>query len=234
MHLAFAHDGGADGDVELAFAVETEIAEAAGIRPARDGLKLVDDFHRPKLRRAGDTAAGKTISQCRKMRMLRAQPAFDSGNQMLHLRVFFQPHQFRHPHTAKLAHAPEIIAEQISDHHQLRALLLAGLQLIGQLRITLRIDAARACALDRPRLNMVAAEEQKPFRARGGNLEITRIQIRPKRCRTGRMQRPMEFPAPTGPRRREALGEIYLINVAGVDVVERAADSGGKLITGEV
>ena len=48
------------------------------------------------------------------------------------------------------------------------------------------------------------------------------------------MQRSMEFPAPTGPRRREALGEVYLINVAGVDVVERAADSGGELIAGEV
>ena len=168
------------------------------------------------------------------MRMLRTQPAFDSGNQMLHLRVFFQPHQFRHLHTAKLAHAPEIIAEQISDHHQLRALLLAGLQLIGQLRITLRIDAARACALDRPRLNMVAAEAQKPFRARGSNLEITRIQIRSKRRRTGRMQRPMKFPAPTGPRRREALGEVYLINVAGVNVVERTADSGGEIFAREV
>ena len=153
---------------------------------------------------------------------------------MLHLRVFFQPHQFRHLHTAKLAHASEIIAEQIGDHHQLRALLLAGLQLIGQLRIALRIGTARACALDRSRLNMVAAETQKPFRAGGGNLEVTRIQIRPKRCRTGRMQRPIEFPAPTGPRCREALGEVYLINVAGVDVVERAADSGGELIAGEV
>ena len=48
------------------------------------------------------------------------------------------------------------------------------------------------------------------------------------------MQRPMEFPALTGPRRGEALGEVYLINVAGVNVVERAADSGGEIFAREV
>ncbi len=117
MHLAFAHDGGADGDVELAFAVEAEVAEAAGVRAARDGFEFVDDFHRAKLRRAGDAATGETFAQRAEMRKLRPQPSFDSRNQMLHLRKFFQPHQLRHGDAAEFAHATEVVAQEIGYHH---------------------------------------------------------------------------------------------------------------------
>ena len=50
----------ADGDAQLAFAVEAEIANRAAVRSALNWLEFVNDFHRAELGRAGNAATGKT------------------------------------------------------------------------------------------------------------------------------------------------------------------------------
>ena len=125
----------ADGDAQLAFAVETQIADRAAVRPARNRFQFVNDFHRAEFWRAGDAAAGKTRRERGEMRHVLPQPAFNGGNQMLHLREFFQPGQFRHLHGAEFANSAQIVAQQIGDHHQFGHFLGAGLQFVGQLRV---------------------------------------------------------------------------------------------------
>ena len=49
---------------------------------------------------------------------------------MLHLREPLQSHQLRHGHAAEFAHSAEVVTEEVGDHHQLRAFLFAGLQLV--------------------------------------------------------------------------------------------------------
>ena len=163
-----------------------------------------------------------------------AQSAFHGGHEMLHLRVLLQPHQLRHLHAAKFAHAPKVIAQQVGDHHQLRTFLFAGLQFVSELRITLGIRTARPGTLDGARLDVLSAEAQKSFRAGGGDLKIACIQERSKRRRAGDVEGTVKAPTITRPRSGESLGEVYLINVSGADVVECAADGGSELVAGEV
>ena len=54
-----AHDHRADRDVQRHRAVEADVADRPGVDAARRRLQLVDDLHRPDLRRPGDRAAGK-------------------------------------------------------------------------------------------------------------------------------------------------------------------------------
>src|ERR1035438_4462432 len=68
MRDAVPADGRADGNVQLAFAVEAEIAHRAAVRPARNRLEFVNDLHRAEFRRTRDAATGKTRRERGKMR----------------------------------------------------------------------------------------------------------------------------------------------------------------------
>src|SRR4029077_1138418 len=61
-------NGGANGDAELAFAVEAEIAEGAGVRAAGDRFEFVDDFHCAEFGRAGNASAREAGRKRREMR----------------------------------------------------------------------------------------------------------------------------------------------------------------------
>ena len=74
-------------------------------------------------------------------------------------------HEFIDAHRAGLAHAPEIVALQIDQHHVFRALL----RMRGQLRhfgqVTVRIAAARPRASDGPRIDTpVTGDAHQPLR----------------------------------------------------------------------
>ena len=167
----------------------------AAVRPARNRLQFVNDFHRAEFRRAGDAAAGKTRRQRGKMRHVLPQPAFDGRDQMLHLRESFEPRQFRRLHRAEFAHLAEIVAQQIGDHHQFGEFLRAGLEFVGELRVARRVGVARARALDGPRLDVRAAQAQKLFRRRRRDLEIAAIEERRKRRGRNGAQPLKQFPA---------------------------------------
>lgn len=51
---AFFVNEGADGDVELGFAVEAEVADGSSVEAAWGGFEFLDDFHGTFLGRAGD------------------------------------------------------------------------------------------------------------------------------------------------------------------------------------
>ena len=166
----------ADGDAQLAFAVEAEVAQRPAIGSAGDRFQFIDDFHRPELGCAGDAAARKTGGERCEMGHPCPQAAFHRGNEMLHLRKFFQPGQVRHLHTAEFADLAQIVAQQIGDHHQFSELLGAGLQLVGQLGIAGGIGIPRARAFDRAGDDLRPAQTQELFRRGGGEFKIAAVQ----------------------------------------------------------
>ena len=147
---------------------------------------------------------------------------------MLHLRKPLQTHQIRDSNGAEFANAAKVITKEVGDHHQLGAFLFTGLQLVGKLGVVFRIGTARPGALDGASLDVLPAQAQETFRAGGGNLEIAGIKEGCEWRWTGCLQRTMEFPAIAGPWRGEALGEVYLIDVAGADVRKYAARGGDE------
>src|SRR5262249_3140727 len=58
-HFAASDGDRADRDSEIACAVPADIACRACIRPARDRLQLINDFHRPHFWRSADSASWK-------------------------------------------------------------------------------------------------------------------------------------------------------------------------------
>ena len=114
-HLFFAYRR-PNEDAQLAFAIETEVTERAGVRASSHRLQFIDDFHRPKLWRASDAAAGKTRGKSCEMANVGTQGAFHRRDEMLHLRVAFQPDQFRHLHGAELGNFTQIVPQQIGNH----------------------------------------------------------------------------------------------------------------------
>ena len=75
--------------------------------------------------------------------------------------VAFDLAEGRHLDAAVLAHAPEVIAQEIGDHHQFGDFLGAGLEFVAQLRVARRIGMPRPGSLDRPRLNLRTAHPQE-------------------------------------------------------------------------
>src|ERR1043165_1752024 len=110
MRLASLDDHRADGDGELALAIEPKPAERSRVEPARAGFEFGDDFAGAFFRRAGDAAAGEARAKCRGVIDLGAQAALDRGDEMEHLLVAFELEQFRDGDAAEFAHAAEVVA----------------------------------------------------------------------------------------------------------------------------
>jgi hypothetical protein len=60
---AVLEDDGPDGDAGVEVAGEVDVADGARVGPAAGRLEVVDDLHRPDLRRAGHGARGEDRPQ---------------------------------------------------------------------------------------------------------------------------------------------------------------------------
>lgn len=170
-------DGGADRDAELAFAVETEVPERAGVRAAGDWLKFVDDFHSTEFWRAGNAAARETGGKRGKMGYPGAQAAFDRRNEMLDLGETFEPDEFRDLDRTELADLAQVITQQVGDHHEFSHFLGTGLKFVSELGVTSGIGGAWPGAFDRARLDVRAAESEEKFGGRRAELEIAAVEV---------------------------------------------------------
>ena len=222
-------DHGADGDVELAFAVETQPAHRARVEAARPWLEFRDDFAGALFRRAGDRAAGKTFAQGLDVMNVRAERAFDGGDEMKHLLEAFEREHFAHGDAAGLADAAEVASFQIGDHDQLGDFLRGGEKIVGGFFIGVLIRAARARALDRPGADVAAGHFEERFRRGAEDPALAERQV--TRERRGRVmpQGEIEGEGIPIPRGGEAVGEVYLIDVAGGDVLLGAGNHRAEL-----
>ena len=133
---------------------------------------------------------------------------------------------------ARDADAAEVVAQDVDDHHVLGPVLGAGEELARERPVLLARPAARPGALDR-----VASRRRRPAStdrngsgdadriARGRPVSRTRaeVEVRREQRRIAGPQPPVERPRVAVERRREAAGQVGLVDVAaGDELADRA------------
>ena len=116
--------------------------------PALDRFELVDDLHRPHLRRAADRARRQRRPQHVDRAELVAQVARHLRREVHHVAVALERHQLVGMHRAELGDPPDVVAGEVDEHHVLGPLLGVLDQLRRQPPVVL-VGAARACGCRR-------------------------------------------------------------------------------------
>src|SRR5579862_1245183 len=228
-HHPVRKNGGADGDVELALAVESEIADGPRIKAARGLLDLRDDLAGAFLRGAGDRAARETRAQRRDVVDVRTQPAFDLRDEVEDLLVTLQPQEFAHGDASEFADRPEIVAFEVGYHYQFRDLLRRGEKIVGGLFIRIRFAAPGPGALDRTRDDLPPAHAQEQLGRRGEDGPPFQVQVSGIRRGGIMTERFVEIPRIAGKRGSELVGKIDLVDVPRRDVILRPPHPAAKL-----
>ncbi len=166
----------ADGDAEVQVAREVEVAHRAGVEAAPRGLELVDDLHGAHLRRARHGARGEARHQRVEPIAVLGQLALDHRHQVHHVRVALERHERRDPHGAVVAHAADVVAAQVHEHHVLGLLLLVALQLLGEPHVLFVRLAARPRARDRMRHGVPALDPHQHLRRRPDDRAVAHAQ----------------------------------------------------------
>ena len=129
---------------------------------------------------------------------------------------------------------PEIVAQQIGDHHQFGDLLGGGLEFERRAAVVVGIRESRPGALDRTRLNAMSGDFQERFRR--GAEDFPPVKREPGGHRRGRSipERFVEWKQrAAGHPGGERLGQIGLIDIAGFDPSLDARDLAEKGFAGD-
>src|SRR3984957_3989285 len=169
-------DDGADVDRGVEVACIAEVADRAAIAATLGGLQLVDYLHRAHLRGARERARWQYGAQRVHRTDVLAQGAGDRGDDVHNVAVGLDLHQLVDHDAAVLAHASQVVASQVDEHHVLGALLLVFQQLVGDAPILLRACAARARTGDRARGYVARGDGEQRLGAGTGDLEIAEVQ----------------------------------------------------------
>src|ERR687893_2476721 len=113
-------------------AVHAVVAGGTGVGAAAGGLQLVDDLHRPHLRRPRDGPGGKGGGEGVEGGEIAPQIPFDGRDDVHDVRVALYLHKAGELDRADLAHAPEVVAPEVNEHDVLGPLLLVGEEFFGQ------------------------------------------------------------------------------------------------------
>src|SRR5438094_1377952 len=94
------------------------------------------------------------------------------GNDVHHVAVTLDLHEFRHTHSAELGNPADIISRKIDKHDVFGAFLWIGEQLSSVGFILRRRPAARPCPCNRPDLHGIADEADVHFGGAANEREI--------------------------------------------------------------
>ena len=166
----------ADVDAGVEVAGVAQIADRAAVEAALHRLQLVDDLHRPDLRRAGERARGEHRAQRVHRAGLGPQRAAHGRDDVHHVRVGLDAHQLADLDRPELAHAPEVVAAQVDEHHVLGALLLVAQQLVRDAQVLLGARRPRAGPGDRPHLGAAARHLHQRLRGRARDREVVPLE----------------------------------------------------------
>ena len=83
VELAVFVDEGADGDVELGFAIEAEVADGSGVEATGGGLEFGDDLGGAFFRSAGDGAAGEAGGEGGEGGLIGSEGAANGGGEVV-------------------------------------------------------------------------------------------------------------------------------------------------------
>src|SRR5690606_33869031 len=106
-----APDERADRDVEVEVAVEADVADAPAVDAPPLRLELLDDLHRPHLRRAGDRAAREGTAHEIERVPVRAKAPDDGADEVMHVREALDREQLLDLHGARRACLAEVVAQ---------------------------------------------------------------------------------------------------------------------------
>ena len=95
---------------------------------------------------------------------------------MHHVAVVLDGHELLHLDASVLAHAPEVVAAQVDEHHVLGALLLIGEQLGGHGPVLVGVGPAGAGTGDRTRADAAAVDGDQRLGTGAGDLEVPEVQ----------------------------------------------------------
>src|SRR5467141_1357832 len=166
-----------DRDVPVQRPVPRDVTEGTGVHAATVRLESLDDLHRPRLRRTGDRATGEgRLEEIGDSDVLAEPPAHDAL-QVMDVRERTQFFQDRYVDAPELAHFPEVVAFQVDDHYVLRRILLAREQFRRESAVLGRGRPSRPSALDWPRLDLPPSDLEEPFRTRGQDAMVARIEV---------------------------------------------------------
>ena len=175
--------------------------------------------------------AGSTDAQRVDRADLGPQRPGDLADDVDHVAVGLDLHQPLDVHGAVLAHAAEVVAAEVDEHHVLGALLLVGEQLGGDRGVVL---AARAGAGDRAGGDVAAVDGQQRLGRGADDLEVLEVEEVHVRARVDVAQPAVDAERLDRGRRGPALRRDHLVGVAGVDVLDDPRDVGLEGLAGHV
>ena len=224
----------ADHDARLHRAVGPDPADGAGVRAAADRLEPLEDLHRPDLRGAGDRAARERRREEVERVAALGEDAGHGRDEVLDGGRPLEPAQARDADAPRPADAPEVVAQDVDDHHVLGAVLGARQQLARERAIGRGVAAARAGALDRVgRHDALAVDRQERLGRRrqerprpAAQRSRPEIEIRREERRVAGPQAPVQLPRIAVERRLEPPGQVRLVDVAVGDVLADPLDAG--------
>ena len=224
MQPAVLDDAGADRDRHVHVAGEAQVAAGTAVDAALDRLELVDDFHRPDLRRARQRAGWEGGTQHVEAGHAVLQHALDVADDVHHVRVAFDGERLGHLDAAGLGDAADVVARQVDQHHMLGALLRVGLQLGFERQVLGGRGAARARARERPDRHLLLAFggallAHQDLGRGADDLEIAHVVEVHVGRRVQRTQRAVEAERRLGVALGDALADLHLHHVAGGDVL---------------
>ena len=116
----------------------------------------------------------------------------------------------------------EVVAPEVDEHHVLGALLRIALELLGQQRVLLRVDAARSGPGDRVGRQPVALDLEQQLRRRADDLEGGRPDEEQVRAGVDPAERPVQ-PDPVERRAGRGVGRQVERLAPGEDDLDRLA-----------
>ena len=163
------------------------------------------------------------------------QPPGHRGDDVHHVRVGLDGHERLDLDGAVLAHAPEVVAAEVDEHHVLGALLLVGEQVCGD-RVVLARRRRRAGACRRSGACVTRPPRHGHERLGRGadDLEVLEVEEVHVRRRVDRPQPAVDRERLDGDRRRPALRGDDLEGVAGVHVLDDPRDHRLELLARHV
>ena len=219
VHLAVLDEARADVDAGVELARVGQVADGAAVGAALHGLDLVDDLHGADLGGARQRACGQRGAHRVHGADALAQRARHRRDDVHDVGVGLHGHELVHVHRAVLAHAPEVVAAEVHEHHVLGPLLGVGEQLPGAAGVPLHGVGPRARAGEGALGDAAPVDLHERLGRGPGDLEVLEVEEVHVGARVDRAQPAVDREALHGRGAAPALAGHDLVGVPRADVL---------------
>src|SRR5437870_12296567 len=126
---------------------------------------------------------------------------------MMYVRECAEALQERHMDAAELTHLAEVVPFQVDDHHVLRGVFLAREEFPREALVLCGRSTSGPSPLDRTGRDVPAADAEEPFRTRGKQAVVSRVEGAAERRGRAGPEGLVRRRGRSRPRERRALGE---------------------------